>query len=487
MPIPVNLRKILDPNIVENERIEFKKGWNPEPILHSICAFANDLRNLGGGYIIVGMENRGTVLGIEGNSIDFMNRELLKLTKMVDPVCEVESQPFELEGKTLFAIWVPAGRERPYECQRSLSEKSKERRVYVRKLASTTMATAAEIRELVSMNADVPFDDRPNRDAKESDIDPRLLKEYLRKVDSRLLSSEGSDVTEILGKMHMTDRVYEETCYRNVALMFFCKEPERFFEGAYIEATYRPDPTGKDMAEKVCSGPLDSQIVQAVEFVRKYAIEQRTIKHADTPVADRPYSYPPECVEEAITNAVLHKDYSIRRPISLVIDYDRITIRSHPGPYRDITDEDLRNGVMVSDNVRNARVGNILKELGLAEARNTGIPLIHQSMIKNGSDMVRLETDEYRSYFKIVIPIHRSFLKDVPENLEKGTSERLRASVIAMLTEGDMSVREISARLGYRNPPSNLRAEIQVLIANKTIRYTDGSPNSPKQKLHLIR
>jgi hypothetical protein len=49
-----------------------------------------------------------------------------------------------------------------------------------------------------------------------------------------------------------------------------------------------------------------------------------------------------------------------------------------------------------------------------------------------------------------------------------------------------MSVREISARLGYRNPPSNLRAEIQVLISNRTIRYTDSSLNSPKQKLHLI-
>jgi hypothetical protein len=35
-------------------------------------------------------------------------------------------------------------------------------------------------------------------------------------------------------------------------------------------------------------------------------------------------------------------------------------------------------------------------------------------------------------------------------------------------------------------PPSNLRAEIQVLISNRTIRYTDGSLNSPKQKLHLI-
>ena len=33
-----------------------KKGWNPRSIYHSICAFANDFDDLGGGYIIVGVD-----------------------------------------------------------------------------------------------------------------------------------------------------------------------------------------------------------------------------------------------------------------------------------------------------------------------------------------------------------------------------------------------------------------------------------------------
>lgn len=36
--------------------MEFKKGWNPRSIYHSICAFANDFDDLGGGYIIVGVD-----------------------------------------------------------------------------------------------------------------------------------------------------------------------------------------------------------------------------------------------------------------------------------------------------------------------------------------------------------------------------------------------------------------------------------------------
>ena len=39
---------------IESNRIEFKKGWNPESIYHCICAFANDFDDFVGGYIIVG-------------------------------------------------------------------------------------------------------------------------------------------------------------------------------------------------------------------------------------------------------------------------------------------------------------------------------------------------------------------------------------------------------------------------------------------------
>ena len=47
MAIPTNIETLLKGNIVESARLEYKKNWNPEPILHSICAFANDIDNWG--------------------------------------------------------------------------------------------------------------------------------------------------------------------------------------------------------------------------------------------------------------------------------------------------------------------------------------------------------------------------------------------------------------------------------------------------------
>ena len=53
MALPINIEDLLNKRKIEGNRIEFKKGWNPADIYHSICAFANDFDNLGGGYILV--------------------------------------------------------------------------------------------------------------------------------------------------------------------------------------------------------------------------------------------------------------------------------------------------------------------------------------------------------------------------------------------------------------------------------------------------
>ena len=56
MALAVNIEDLLNKQKIESNRIEFKKGWNPASIYHSVCAFANDIDDLGGGYIVVGVD-----------------------------------------------------------------------------------------------------------------------------------------------------------------------------------------------------------------------------------------------------------------------------------------------------------------------------------------------------------------------------------------------------------------------------------------------
>ena len=56
MAMPINIKNLKNFRVMESNRVEFISGWNPTPIIHSICAFANDIENVGGGYNVVGVD-----------------------------------------------------------------------------------------------------------------------------------------------------------------------------------------------------------------------------------------------------------------------------------------------------------------------------------------------------------------------------------------------------------------------------------------------
>ena len=82
MALPVNIDDLINHRKVEWARIEYKEGWNPEKVLHTLCAFANDLDNWGGGYVILGVEEKDgksvfPVKGLPEGSVDRIQKELL--------------------------------------------------------------------------------------------------------------------------------------------------------------------------------------------------------------------------------------------------------------------------------------------------------------------------------------------------------------------------------------------------------------------------
>ena len=47
--LPISVSNLISGRTIESSRIEYKREWNPEKVLHRICAFANDYENIGGG------------------------------------------------------------------------------------------------------------------------------------------------------------------------------------------------------------------------------------------------------------------------------------------------------------------------------------------------------------------------------------------------------------------------------------------------------
>ncbi|MCX6224994.1 MAG: ATP-binding protein [Bacteroidia bacterium] len=92
MALHINLEDLLSARTVESDRIEFKEGWNPDATYRSICAFANDFDNTGGGYILIGVaENPVTktavrpVIGLTTSEIAGIQKDMIGFNNLVKP------------------------------------------------------------------------------------------------------------------------------------------------------------------------------------------------------------------------------------------------------------------------------------------------------------------------------------------------------------------------------------------------------------------
>ena len=136
MSMPVDIETLLNKQKIESERIEFKKGWNPTSIYHSICAFANDFDNLGGGYILVGVEQnekgvaKRPVYGIKDEEIDRILKDMVGFNNKFDPYYLSRTSVESVDGKNVLAIWVPSGVNRPYAIPTDVTVKGKCEKAY---------------------------------------------------------------------------------------------------------------------------------------------------------------------------------------------------------------------------------------------------------------------------------------------------------------------------------------------------------------------
>ena len=194
MALPINIDDLINRRVVESARVEYKKNWNAEPIVHSICAFANDIDNWGGGYLIVGVEEEDgmpkfSVEGIRKEAIDRINKELLQKCNLIEPRYIPIVEHTTYEEKDILILWAPGGENRPYKCPVSISKGKSvksEKAYYIRKLSNTIRANALEEKELFLLANNVPFDDRANLKANLEDLRARLIAEYLYSVGSDL-------------------------------------------------------------------------------------------------------------------------------------------------------------------------------------------------------------------------------------------------------------------------------------------------------------
>jgi ATP-dependent DNA helicase RecG len=332
---------------------------------------------------------------------ELTRKDIYEKCKLIRPAYTPIIGKDDLNGQAFLIIWCPGGDSRPYSSPKTMAKENKERYHYIRKGSVTAIPNDDEQKDLFALANRTPFDDRVNHEAEISDINYTLVKSYLKEIGSSLYdSADAMDFTELCGSMNLISVLPEYVKPKNVALMFFNPEPEKFFPYAQIDVVQFPEgDAGDKIIEQTFTGPLHEQLRAALRYIRNVIITEQVVKVPGRAEADRFFNYPYEAIEEALSNAVYHKAYDEREPIEVRVEKGMIEIISHPGPDRSVTLEGLRTFKVRSRRYRNRRIGEFLKELHLTEGRNTGFKKILDALNKNGSPLPEFETDEAHDYF----------------------------------------------------------------------------------------
>lgn len=561
MALPINIEDLLNKQKIESNRIEFKRGWNPDKIYHTICAFATDLDNTGGGYILVGVEQdengiaKRPVKGLPIETIDGILQDMVgydaKITssnlRSVAYNSRVSKE--EVDGQSILVIWVPTGANRPYCVPESIVTKGKSPlKYYIRSKASTIEARGEALDEVRNLADRTPFDERGNEAIKIQDISGILVYEHLKAVKSKLADNFiGRPLMDILDEMDLLVGPTENQSIKNVAAMMFSEHPEKFFPVTQVDMVIFPEGSveNPDLMIEVpkITGPVPRMIKETLSYLRTNVIKKQITKPSNDEKSDKIYNYPYQAFEEAVVNALYHRDYQEREPVEITIEPTHIDILSYAGPDRSISSEAIKSArKLKARRYRNRRLGDFLKELDLTEGRATGIPTIQKALRENGSSPAVIDTDDDRTYFLMTIPCRDGFSNKVvntinsienyigdglgqilgqnavqvqesinqcviadkiqlgqileqlfvqawnSSRIKDNATEMISATIdlLCMLHESQLSANELSIRLDYTSTKDLKRKIISPLIKLKYITMTNpDKPTSAKQAYKL--
>lgn len=470
MALPINIEDLLNKRKVEGNRIEFKKGWNPADIYHSICAFANDFDNLGGGYVLVGVEEddygiaKRPVTGVNMEAMDGILKQMVGFNNMFDPYFLPRTSVEEVDGRQVLVIWAPSGVNRPYAIPVDVTAKVKQMRYYIRSGSSSIVAKGEVLDELRDMANRVPFDERPNPNITMNDISMVLLRDHLATIGSKLEALLFTQpLSQTLEQMELMTGPTENRMIKNVAAMMFCEHPEKFFPYTQVEIVSFPEGREKNpqnFTEKTFKGSVPQIIKQTMDYLETNVLFETVQKVSGKQEANRFWNYPYDAIEEAVVNSLYHRDYQQYEPVEITIEPDEITILNCPGPDRSISMSAIELGdSLKSRRYRNRRLGDFLKELDLTEGRSTGIPTIQEKLAENGSPRATFETTEDRLTFLIHIPVHSGCgSKPVTETNEENSPVTAETATVSTTETTTKTATETTAekiiRLMRENPRS---------------------------------
>ncbi len=349
----------------EDQQHEFKRLINnPESIAGEIVAFANSE----GGYLYIGVEDDGTVVGCPDPA-----NVIQTLTNICQDRCRPPVVPgleaVTVQGQVVVVLEVlPAlNRQKPYSTQGG--------RFYLRVGADKKDATGRELIRIAQSAGELHYDESPVRGADLNTLSERAFGDYYERLFGTPLADglrqAGVSLEHLLRNVHLLDDLNGVPMLTVAAVLVFGADPQQFLPQSRISAVAfdGPDENSPILDRKEITGRLPELIEDSRIFLRRnvrVAAEELGFERRDRP------QYDLNALGEAVVNAIAHRDYSLSgSQIRLFVFSDRLEIRSPGRLPNSVTLDNIKLGVHAE---RNRRIATLLAHLGYMSAIGTGVP-----------------------------------------------------------------------------------------------------------------
>lgn len=169
------------------------------------------------------------------------------------------------------------------------------------------------------------FDQRVCERAKFTDIDEKKVKWFLKVAREKRnfpleLTATAKDVLTHLNLL-------QDGKLTNAAILLFGKDPHKFFLQAEVKCIQFPSTEVEKpfTSYHIYDGNLFDQVDRAVAFVLD-AIRLPVIQQQHTAQVSRPHEIPIFAIQEAIVNAVAHRDYDTSSGVQIMLFLDRVEV-----------------------------------------------------------------------------------------------------------------------------------------------------------------
>jgi len=372
----------------ESSTLELKREMpQNNQIIKTIVAFCNQF----GGKLIIGVDNDGTIIGINEDEAEKAREYLEKsIYEATSPTILPLVYTQLIGNKLILIIEVWPGMNKPYYVRSEGLEKG----AYVRVGRNTMRAHADMIEELRWQSHGRDFDRMAVYNSTEKDIDKSKIEDFLKQRKKKFISKIKLD--DAMLAYHALIVEHAQKYPTTTGILLFGNQPQHFFEHAIIICGHFKGISRNAIASKDCTGDLIEQYHAAYDFVANRLNKSFTIKGK---IREEILEIPEIALREVLINAIVHRNYHLPSPIKIAIYANHIEIYSPGNFVGPVKQYGLLSG---STFWRNPAICKIFRELGFIELMGSGILEIFKSYSEAGLDTPEIVEGE--GFIKCILP-----------------------------------------------------------------------------------